>query len=145
VKITINTDPAVSGTEITVNCAYLTPEVEKIISMLRMLEQKMTGIRDGEIHLLDIASILYIDTTDKKTFLYTMESVYETEMKLYELEEQLEESGFLRIAKSCIVNVRHITSLRADIDRKIRVTMDNREQLLVSRQYTKQLKERLGI
>ena len=126
-KITIHTDPAFTGTEVTVNCAYLTPELEKII------------------HMLDIAAILYIDTTDKKTFLYTMESVYETELRLYELEDQLEESGFLRIAKSCIVNVRHITSLRADIDRKIRVTMDNGEQLLVSRQYTKRLKERLGI
>ncbi|MCB6200878.1 LytTR family DNA-binding domain-containing protein [Extibacter muris] len=144
-KITIHTDPAFSGTEVTINCAYLTPELEKIIAMLRMLEQKMTGIKDGEIHMLDIAAILYIDTTDKKTFLYTMESVYETELRLYELEDQLEESGFLRIAKSCIVNVRHITSLRADIDRKIRVTMDNGEQLLVSRQYTKRLKERLGI
>ena len=144
-KITIHTDPAFSGTEVTISCAYLTPELEKIIAMLRMLEQKMTGIKDGEIHMLDIAAILYIDTTDKKTFLYTMESVYETELRLYELEDQLEESGFLRIANSCIVNVRHITSLRADIDRKIRVTMDNGEQLLVSRQYTKRLKERLGI
>ena len=33
--------------------------------------------------------MLYIESVDKRTFLYTEESVYETPLRLYELEERL--------------------------------------------------------
>ncbi len=144
-KISINTDAGNTDTEIIINCLRLTPEIEKMIALLRMMDMKLTGRRDGEIYVIDISEVLYIDTVDGRTFIYTMNCVYETDMRLYELEEQLEDSGFFRSGKSCILNMRQIVSLKSDIDRKIRVTMSNGEQLLVSRQYTKQLKERLGI
>ncbi|MBP1756299.1 MAG: hypothetical protein H6Q59_2697, partial [Firmicutes bacterium] len=38
-----------------------------------------------------------------------------------------------------------INSLRADVERKIRVTMSNGEQLIISRQYADYVKERLGV
>lgn len=144
-KIEIHSGMDVKETEITVRCGQLTPEIEKIISMLRMLELQITGKKDGETHLLDAGKILYIDTADKKTFLYTQDCVYETELHLYELEEQLEESGFFRAGKSCIINLRHIVSLKADIDRRIRVTLCNGEQLMISRQYADGIKRKLGV
>lgn len=144
-KISIHTDTSVKDIEISISCSHLTPEIEKLVALLRMMDMKLTGKKDGEIHVMDVLKVLYIDTADGKTFLYTMDDVYETELRLYELEERLQESGFFRSGKSCIINMRHIVSLKADIDRKIRVTMSNGEKLLVSRQYTAQLKERLGI
>ena len=144
-KIEIHSGLDIKETEITVRCGQLTPEIEKMISMLRMLELQITGKKDGETHLLDAGNILYIDTADKKTFLYTKDCVYETELHLYELEEQLEESGFFRAGKSCIINLRHIVSLKADIDRRIRVTLCNGEQLVISRQYADGIKRKLGV
>lgn len=35
--------------------------------------------------------------------------------------------------------------MRMDLNRRIRVTMENGEQLMVSRQYAEGLKERLGV
>lgn len=40
--------------------------------------------------------MLYIDTVDKRTFLYATDNVYETILKLHELEGQLEDSDFFR-------------------------------------------------
>ena len=74
-----------------------------------------------------------------------MDDMYETDLKLYELEEKLEESGFFRAGKSCIINLKYIKSLRADFDRRIKVRMENGEQLIVSRQYAETLKKRLGV
>ncbi len=145
VKISINTDEAVQVTEINITCNRLTPEIEKIISMLRMLDMQLTGKKEDETHIIDAAKVLYIETVDKKTFIYTKEEVYESELRLYELEERLLQAQFCRINKSCILNMKHIVSLKADFDRRIKVTMSNGEQLVISRQYAENMKKRLGV
>ena len=144
-KITIHSGKQIQETEITISCNCLTPEIEKIISMLRMMDKKLTGTKGGETYLIDTDKVLYIDTVDKKTFIYTMDSVYETNLKLYELEEQLTKADFFRASKSCIINFRKIVSLKADFDWRIRVTLSNQEQLIVSRQYAEYVKQRLGV
>lgn len=144
-KITIHSDADTEEMAIDIYCRKLTPELEKVVAMLKMLEQKLTGIYEGETCFLDPDKVLYIDTTDKKTFIYTKDKIYETALKLYELEEQLSDVGFFRGGKSCIINLRHIESLKADLNRKIQVTLDNGEKLMVSRQYAEGLKHRLGV
>ena len=89
--------------------------------------------------------LLYIDTADKRTFLYTKNEIYETELKLYELEEQLKDADFFRANKSCIINFRHIASLKSELNRRLLVTMTNGEKLIVSRQYAEYVKEKLEV
>jgi len=113
--------------------------------MLRVIDLKLTGKKDGQTYILDAAKVLYIDTVDKKTFFYTKNDVYETELKLYELEEQLAAMDFLRANKSCIINLQQIISIKPDIDGKLLVTMSNNEKLYVSRQYSPIIKARLGV
>jgi len=144
-KIHINEDLKYRETEITINCSRLSPDIERLISMLRVLDLKITGKKDGQTYILDAARVLYIDTVDRKTFFYTQNDVYETNLKLYELEEQLEAMDFLRANKSCIINLRHIVSIKPDIDGKLLVTMSNNEKLYVSRQYSPSIKTRLGV
>lgn len=144
-KISINIDPGLSDTEIIINAASLTAETEKIIAALRMADDKLTVIKDGETHILDISKIAYIETVDRRTFVYTETDCFESKMKLYETEEKLCSVGFLRISKSCIVRLKYIRSLKADIDRRIRITLENGEQLIASRQYADELKKRLGV
>lgn len=52
-KITIEIDEKYSDTEIRVGCRRLTPELEKMIAMLRMLEMQLTVEKDGVTYLLD--------------------------------------------------------------------------------------------
>ena len=144
-KITINTDPSLRETEIVINCAALTPETESIISALRIMDSQMPVTKDGESFILDIAKIVYIEAVDRKTFVYTGNDCYETKLRLYETEERLCGSGFLRISKSCLVQLRYIRSIKAELDRKLRLTLENGEQMIVSRQYADELKKRLGV
>lgn len=144
-KISININPELSDTELVINCNGLTAETENIIAALRMVNNQMTVIRDGETHILDISKIAYIETVDRRTIVYTQDDCYESKLKLYEMEEKLCSGGFLRISKSCIVRLKFIRSLKADFDRRIRITLENGEQLIVSRQYADELKKRLGV
>ncbi len=141
-KITIETNQMIKETEIKIVCNSITQDIEKIISTLNIFDKKLTVKKNDEIFFINISEVLYIDTVDKKTFVYTSDNVYETTLKLYELEEQFE---FFRASKSCIINIKYIKSLKSDFDRKIRVTMENEEQIIVSRQYAIELKELLGV
>ena len=144
-KITIQTDETQTEIAVDIRCPGLTPELEKVISLLRTLDMKLTGQKERSTYILDVSQVLYIDSADKKTFLYTENEVYESDIRLYELEEQLARADFIRAGKSSIVNLRRIMSLRSEIDGRIRVTMSNGEKLVVSRQYAGILKQRLGV
>ncbi len=144
-KITINIDENVEMTEIAISCRELTTEIEKVISTLRMMNQQLTVQKGDTTYILDVSKVIYIEAVDRKTFVYTKEEVYESSFRLYELELQLETSGFFRISKNCIIQLKLIRSLRADIQRKLKLTMENGEEIMVSRQYSDAIKKRLGV
>ena len=144
-KISINIDASLNDTEIQIRCPQLTPETERLIAAIRMLDSKMTVIKDGEAFILEIADIAYIETVDRKTFVYTASECYETKLRLHETEERLCGIGFLRVSKSCLVNLKHIRSIRAELNRRLRLTLENGEQLIVSRQYADEIKARLEV
>ena len=98
-----------------------------------------------ETYILDVSKVIYLESVDRRTFVYTRENVYESGFKLYELEQQLEECGFFRASKSCVAALRYIRSLKTDVNRKIKVTMENGEQIMVSRQYAEELRKKLGV
>ena len=144
-EITINIEEAVNDTEILISCKQLTPEIEKILATLRILNQQMMVLKDDETHIIDVAKIIYIEAMERRTFVYTKDDYYESKLKLYEMEERLVECGFFRVSKSCMVHLKYIKSLKNDIDRKLRLTLESGEQIMVSRQYADEIKRRLGV
>lgn len=144
-KITINIDENLPDLEIVINGNSLTPQIENIIATLRMLDSQMTVTKDGESYILDVAKIVYIESVDRKTFVYTAQDCFESKLKLYEIEQQLCKGGFLRISKASLVNLKFVRSMRTELDRKIRLTLETGEQIIVSRQYAEELKHRLGV
>ncbi len=144
-KIDICVDDTAADLTISIVCKQLTPEIEKIIAALRMMNHQLPARKNDEIHLLDVAQVLYIESVDRKCFIYTDGDVYESNFRLYELEQQLEECGFFRVSKSFLIHLQKIQSLKSEINRKIRITLSNGEQIIVSRQYADELKKRLGV
>ena len=123
----------------------LNPDVEKLIAMMRMVNMQIGVHKNDETYLLDVGKILYIETVERKTFVYTSEETYESDLKLYEIEQELVKQDFIRISKQSIVNIRMIKSLKSDINRKIRITLKNDEQIIVSRMYSDELRRKLGL
>ncbi|MBP8968614.1 MAG: LytTR family transcriptional regulator DNA-binding domain-containing protein [Lachnospiraceae bacterium] len=144
-KINIDVDSKYSDIGVDIHVPSLTPEVEKIISLMRMMDMQIAVKKGEETVLLDVGEILYIEAVERNTFIYTEKETYESALKLYEFEQQLSEKDFIRISKQSILNLRKVKSLRSDINRKIRVTLQNDEQIIVSRMYSDELRKRLGV
>jgi DNA-binding LytR/AlgR family response regulator len=144
-KIEIDADDKYTDTEVIIRTPKITQEIEKMIALMRMINMQIGVKYNDETYLLDIEKILYIDTVDRKTLVYTEDEIYESDLKLYEIEMELVERDFLRVSKQTIVNLRKVKSLRAEFDRKIRLTLQNGEQIIVSRMYSDELRRKLGL
>jgi DNA-binding LytR/AlgR family response regulator len=144
-KIEIDIDGKYKDLGVKITSPGMTPEVEKIVSLMRMVDMQIAVKKGEETVLLDANRILYIEAVERNTFVYTTEEVYESDFKLYEFEQQLSERDFIRVSKQGLLNLKQVKSLRADINRKIRVTLQNGEQIIVSRMYADELRKRLGV
>lgn len=144
-RINIETDSNHNELEVLIRCQEMTADVEGIIAFLRMMNHQLVGIKGDETFIIEANDVLYAETVEKKLFLYTATDTYEASLRLYELEERLSRLGFMRISKSTVVNLKKVKSLRTEVNRKIRLTLVNDENIIVSRQYAEAFKERLGV
>ncbi len=144
-KIEIDINEKYSDVSVLIKAPGISQDIEKIISMMRMINMQLAVKKEDETYLLDTDKILYIEAVERNTFVYTKDATYQSDLKLYEIEQQLLEQNFIRISKQSILNLRKIKSLKADINRKIRVTLVNDEQVIVSRMYAEELRKRIGV
>ena len=144
-KIEIDIDEKYPDTEVVIRANKLDSDVERLVAMMRMVNMQIGVRKNDETYLLDVEKILYIEAVERKTFVYTSDEIYESNLKLYEIEQELLERDFFRISKQSIVNIRMIKSLKSDINRKIRITLRNDEQIVVSRMYSDELRRKLGL
>ena len=131
--------------QILIRCRSVDDSIVALAKELEKRRERLT-VREGErIMQVDPLDIYYFEAVDNKVFLYTMEKVYETKSKLYELEEQFGYTNFIRVSKSVILNLSNVESFYPEFNGRFEALMKNKERLLISRQYVPELKKRLGI
>jgi DNA-binding LytR/AlgR family response regulator len=144
-KIIIEECPPEEEDQVIIRCKELNENILKLISDLRMGQKKLTGIKDGNITMIDPASVYYFEGVDNKVFLYCKQNVYETKLKLYEIEEEYKNTNFIRASKSAILNISKIKSISPAYSGRFEATLFNGEKIVISRQYVPELKKKLGL
>lgn len=81
-KITIEGQEAAQDIEVTIVCVRADRRVLDIAARLRMLDRKVTGTADGCTRVLSAEDVLFIESVDKRTFIYTADTVLETGLRL---------------------------------------------------------------
>ena len=144
-KITIETPLPGEEDEIIVRCAQLDDRLLQLISSFKTEQDKLTGYLEDKIVKLSPTDIFYFESVDNKVFAYTGKGVYEIHKKLYELEAEYENTDFLRISKSSIVNIAKIAYIRPIFNGRFEAKLKNEEKIIISRQYVLELKKKLEI
>lgn len=143
-KLVINECEENEELEIIINCKKADDNILKIVSMIKFNDIKLTVTRDGNLFILDIDNIFYFESVDKKNFVYTQDEVYETSLRLYEIEEIYPDTDFFRASKSTVINVSKIKMIKPLFGGKVEVLLENEEKLVVSRQYVSVLKKKIN-
>lgn len=131
--------------QVVICCNKVNKEVMRLKQHIELFENKLTARKEEETVLQNVTEVLYFESVDNRTFLYTENEVLEVKQRLYELEEVLPEQDFIRISKSQIVNINKIHTLRPELNRTILVTMCNGERLSISRKYAPAVRELLEL
>lgn len=144
-NITVRKEPDRQAIEVQILCPSEDGTVREIIAALNAVDTKLTGRRDGVLFRIALREILYMESVNRKVFLYTQDQTLETDERLYELEERLKSHSFFRASKAILINLRRVRSLRPELGSRLLLTMDNGEKIIVSRHYAGAIKNALGV
>lgn len=144
-NLVIETDPDLQNTEILIRCAAVDEHVASIVASLQMHERRIIGKENGETFLVPVGEVLYLETVDRRTFAYTRNTVLEVSASISEIMDGLKGSTIMRAAKSCLINLCHVRSLRPYVGGRLLARFNNDEEIIVSRKYAKEIKQRLGV
>lgn len=131
--------------KVVIQCSKVNDGVLRLKSHIERYDHKLSAKKEEQYFFIDVSDVLYFESVDNRTFLYTVKDVMEIKQRLYELEDWLSEKDFIRISKSLIVNINKIRSLKPELNRTILVTMCNGEYLHISRRYVPAVRKLLSI
>lgn len=142
-KLIINQDSSQEENEIIINCNYMDERLQKLAEYIRQFTFCLTGYSEEGMSQIPIEKICYIESIDNRTFLYLEKEVYQSRESLSNLETQLKNTPFIRISKSCLLNVSYLKSVKALMNHRMEATLKNGEKVMISRTYIKDLKEKM--
>ena len=121
-----------------------TEEVRQLARQLQGLRLDPVPVRRGEERLLLPQEVFLRFYTDGKgVSAQTEEESYAVPLRLYELEERLDQSRFVRISNGEIINLDKVTAVDLSLSGTIRMTLEGGVYAYVSRRYVKKIKETL--
>ena len=145
-KIRVEIDENVKEEEIILRCRELNDEtiaIQKRIAEAVNEGMKLTVTRGESEYYLNLQEILFFVTAGAAVAVHTVNQIYTTHQRLYELEEILP-GIFLRVSKSTILNTGRIRSVRKNITGASEVEFDGTaKKAFVSRSYFKLLTDKL--
>lgn len=145
-KVDINADLKDKETSyVEIHCRDITGEVMRLKRYIERFGMTIPATDRQERFQVAIDDIFYIESVDKKTFLYTGDRVLLTDKRLYELEDLLDPKDFFRCSKSTILHLNKVVRLKPEITRNIIATLANGENVIVSRRYAGELRKLLKI
>lgn len=147
-KVNINIVSSEVEEEVNFNIYNVNPKINEAIELLtssNKIIKHLLAKKEDKHYKVNIDDIFYIESIDRKIFIYTKAETYEISEKLYILEEQLSNSNFIRISKSMLLNINKIYSFYPKLSGNLEALLTNKEKVIISRRYVSSLKNKLGM
>lgn len=146
-KVEINMDPKIKEPKIVIHTNEMT---EEIFKLSKNLSQKgtntITAYLDNNIYILDMKEIESFYTEQSKVYIRTVkQDKYFVKYRMYELEDMLEYTQFIRISNSEIINFNEIKKADISIIGTIVLMFKSNNRAYVSRRNIAKIKKYLNI
>ncbi len=132
----------VEGQPLTVIIEY--PEwnesVDSLVRKIGRMDLSFVGKTDDGSVNVSISDIYYIENVERKLFLYTKDEVFRFDGTMADIESRIEETGLVRISRTCIMNTEYLSQIRQIRNSHLEAVMENGEILIVSRKYLPDIK-----
>ena len=85
--------------EIIIKCRNMDEQLLRTIYALKAGRDKITVSKEDKLMQIQPGDIYYFEAVDNRVFVYMEKEVYETKLKLYELEDNFQNTDFFRASK----------------------------------------------
>ena len=146
-KVEVQIDPRLEEPVIVLRAPSPTGEIEALAKQLReaALPQPFTVYRGREAVRVSRSMVLRFYTEDKGVYCQTAQGVFTVRQRLYELEEELAGTKFVRVSNSEIVSLDRVAALDLTLAGTIKMTLEGGTVCWVSRRYVKKIRQALGL
>ncbi len=145
-KITVEVDEKCLETEIIIITNEVDSKVNDIISKLNeQTVNKIVGFGDDTVLILNDNEIIRVYSSNQKVYAVTKEKEYILKLRLYELENKLDNKKFVRTSNSEIVNINYIKSFDLSFNGTICINLKNGETIFTSRRYVSKIRKLFGL
>ncbi len=145
-QVEIKIDSSYKEPKVIVLTASMTDEISAVVKKLSEdVPQVISGVRNEKVEVIEPQTIIRIYAASGKVFAVTEKGVYTLRLRLYELEERLNGSRFVRISNSEIINLQKVNCFDLSFTGTICVKLSDGATTYVSRRYVSKIKKILGI
>ncbi|MCL2557255.1 MAG: LytTR family transcriptional regulator DNA-binding domain-containing protein [Treponema sp.] len=117
--------------------------VEQIVVLLNAVDTKIDCYSEDCLKMVNISDIYYIESLEKKTFVYCEKECLKTKYRLYQLNEKLSDKGFIQISKYCILNINKLDKVKPMFNSRMEIVLTNGMRLQATRKYLACIKRKL--
>lgn len=144
-QVEVKIDDSYSEPKVIILTASITEEVKNLVQKLSENNPRIiSGSKDGRIEILEQNDLVKIYAVSGRVFAETDNGDYILRLRLYELEERLNPSQFVRISNSEIINLKKVKNFDLSFTGTICVELMNGTTTYVSRRYVQKIKKILG-
>lgn len=118
-------------------------ETERVLDRLKEPVRYIEGTSGERKTAVAVTDIFYMETVDRKNFAYTEDECLEVKESLKDFTDEFAGSGFVRIGKSCVVNLHKVKRLEGDLNMRVLIFLKNGEKLVMNRSYRSEFYEAL--
>lgn len=138
-KVEFRRVPGAKEIRVLVEADARTAEVEALLKRLQAPGRIAAYDERGEV-LLEMGEIIRVYTQQRRVLVDSDRGCFSLRARLYELEERLDPTEFVRISNSEIVNRRRILRLDFSLTGTIRLSLKGGMETYVSRRYVSRIR-----
>ncbi len=127
---------------VTIEYPEYTESVGDLVKRIESFDIRFSAFSEDRRMQIAMSDVYYLENVDRKVFLYTRNDVFRLDASLQELVKITEDTDLVRISRTCIMNVSHITEIKQLKNSHLEAKLDNGERLIVSRKYLHDIKRR---
>ncbi len=129
--------------EVLIKYSQMNQTVKRLEMLIKSVDKTVKCNDENNEILVNASDIFYIESVDKRTFVYCEKLVYRSELRLYQLYDKLSDVGFIQVNKSCIMNINLLESIRPLMNSRMEATLSNGEHINVTRKFIPLIREKL--
>ncbi|HEL1542279.1 TPA: LytTR family DNA-binding domain-containing protein [Streptococcus suis] len=146
-KVKLAISPKIVEDLVTIEAQAMSEQITNLVAYVQNLDKqtsRLTVKKGEQVYLLEHEEIVRLYLEDRLLQVETVENVYTSNLRLYQVEEDLP-ANFLQISQSEIIHIKQLDHLKLTSNGLVKLVMKNGSVTYSSRRYLKVIKERLGL